>query len=283
MSLTCESRLSAKINTDGYIHGFTKTEQDRLISQSRFFEPYVYNDIDFSKCSHILEVGCGVGAQIQLLLRRWPHLKVTGIDISQSQINRAGEFLKPYIDSGRVSLHVSDGRYLPFADNSFDGALVCFVLEHISEPLTLLKELKRVIQPGSQLYCTEAFNTSLYIYPSCPSFDNYWEIFNEYQKQLQGDPNVGVKLSNLALKADFAKATLRYVHLHLDSNNQDVKQREFFVDFWTDCFLSVAPLLLAQNKIKPDLVEKMKQELYSVKSNPDSVIAYTIIQLKALK
>lgn len=56
MSLTCESRLSAKINNDGYIHGFTKTEQDRLISQSTFFEPYIYTDIDFSKCSHNLWV-----------------------------------------------------------------------------------------------------------------------------------------------------------------------------------------------------------------------------------
>ncbi|MBW4609618.1 MAG: class I SAM-dependent methyltransferase [Hassallia sp. WJT32-NPBG1] len=282
MSLTCESRLSAKINTDGYIHGFTKSEQDRLIRQSTFFEPYIYTDIDFSKCSHILEVGCGVGAQIQLLLRRWPHLKVTGVDISQSQINRAREFLKPHIDSGRVSLHVSDGRYLPFADNSFDGAFVCFVLEHTSEPLILLKELKRIMQSGSPLYCTEAFNNSLYIDPPCPSFETYWKIFNDHQKELQGDPNVGMKLCNLALKADFSETTLSDVSTHLDNRNKNAKQREFFVDMWTECFLSVAPELLSHNKITADLVEKIKNELHSIKSNPDSVFVYSLMQLKAL-
>lgn len=43
---------------------------------------------------------------------------------------------------------------LPFADGTFDAA-VCFqVLEHVSEPLELLVEARRILKPGSYLILT---------------------------------------------------------------------------------------------------------------------------------
>ncbi|MBD2500798.1 class I SAM-dependent methyltransferase [Anabaena azotica] len=281
--LRTELTLSEKRNTGGYIHSFSETEQNRLMTQSRFLEPYIYDHIDFSTCSHILEVGCGVGAQMEVLLSRYPNLKITGIDISERQIKRACEFLKPHIDSDRVSLHIGEGRELPFANDTFNGAVIFFVLEHTPDPVAILKEIKRVMQLGSHLYCTEVFNTSLYIYPFCPSVESYWRIFNHYQTELKGEPNVGIKLCNLALKAGFCEPKLRYVPVHLDARIQDTKERELFVDYWTGLFMSAAPALLSEKRITTHLLEAVKQELNSIKHNPDSVFAYTAMQLEVLK
>ncbi|MCF2149122.1 class I SAM-dependent methyltransferase [Desmonostoc muscorum LEGE 12446] len=266
-----------------YIHGYTKDEQDRLIRQSNFLEPYIYSNVDFSNCHHIIEVGCGVGAQIEALLKRWPDLKITGVDISQAQISRASEFLKPYIEAGRVSLHVSHGGELPLPDESFDGALICFVLEHAHNPLNVLKEIKRVMKSGSSLYCTEAFNAGVYTYPTCLAFQTYWEIFNRYQKELNGDPDAGIKLYNLALKAGFSEVTSAYIPIYLDDRMKDISRRINLIDWFVEAILSVAPILIAQDRVTPYLVEEMTQELSWLKHNQDTVFIYPFQQIKAVK
>ncbi len=282
MTVKSESQLS-KPRAQRYIHGFSYNEQTRLIKQSIFLETYIYNNIDFSNCRHIIEIGCGVGAQIQRLLNRWPDLKITGIDISESQIERGRKYLQPYIEAGRVSLHVGHGEELPFSAQSFDGALICFVLEHADNPLNILKQLKKVIQPGSSLYCTEAFNSGLYTYPTCLAFQTYLEIFNRYQKQLNGDPDIGVKLCNLALKAGFEATTLSYIPVQFDDRNQELAERAAIIDFFAEAFLSAAPALLIQEKVTPYLIEKMKQELYLLKHNQESIFIYPFQQMKAIK
>ena len=282
MSVKFESKLSKPVFQE-YIHGFSQNEQARLIRQSSFLESYIYKNVDFSSCHHIIEVGCGVGAQIQQLLYRWPHLKITGIDISESQISRASEWLQKYIEAGQVSLHVSNAEELPFPAQSFDGALICFVLEHVDNPLKILKQLRRVMQSGNSLYCTEGFNTGLYTYPTCLAFQTYLEIFNRYQKQLNGDPDVGIKLCNLALKAGFEATRLSYIPVQFDGRNKDVTERTAIIDFFAEAFLSAAPALLNQEKVTPYLIETMKQELHSLKNNQESIFIYPFQQMKAIK
>jgi SAM-dependent methyltransferase len=43
---------------------------------------------------------------------------------------------------------------LPFRDRCFDGAICLQVLEHVPEPLDLLKEARRVLKPGTHLILT---------------------------------------------------------------------------------------------------------------------------------
>ena len=72
-----------------YLHGYTKKEQKRLYEQARFAENIVYSDIDLSSASELLEVGSGVGAQTEILLRRFPSLHLTGIDYNANQVAQA--------------------------------------------------------------------------------------------------------------------------------------------------------------------------------------------------
>src|SRR5688500_13421366 len=103
-----------------YIHTFTPDEQDRLVRQAERLEAHVHQYVDLSGCSTVLEIGCGVGAQLRLLGRRYPDLRLTGVDISENQIRRARLLLANELSGGRVELHASRGDELPFADDSFD-------------------------------------------------------------------------------------------------------------------------------------------------------------------
>jgi SAM-dependent methyltransferase len=46
----------------------------------------------------------------------------------------------------------SDLVALPFADNTFDAVLCIQVLEHVPEPLSVLREIARVLKPGGRLF-----------------------------------------------------------------------------------------------------------------------------------
>jgi len=85
--------------TPGYLHGYSPEEQARLVKQARFLEPTVFENVNFSKQQKLLEVGCGVGAQTEILLRRFPHLKIHGIDSSKPQITRARARLAPLVNA----------------------------------------------------------------------------------------------------------------------------------------------------------------------------------------
>src|SRR4029077_1012648 len=98
----------------------------------------------------LLEVGAGVGAQTEILLRHFPELHVTGIEINDEQIAEARRFLStvPWAD-GRYEILKMNATRLEFAPESFDAAFLCWVLEHVGDPARVLGEVRRVLAPGA--------------------------------------------------------------------------------------------------------------------------------------
>lgn len=175
-----------------YLHGFSPAEQDRLVRQARMAEPILFHDIDYSGVRRLLEVGSGVGAQTEILLRRFPDLHVTCVDLSTGQLDAARRNLgrMPWVE-GRYALQQADATDLPFEPRSFDGAFLCWVLEHVPEPARVLGEVRRVLAPGAVVYLTEVMNASFLLDPYSPNVWRYWMAFNDFQFEAGGDQLVG--------------------------------------------------------------------------------------------
>lgn len=263
-----------------YLHGFTQDEQDRLRSQARFGEHTVYQNVNLSEVRNLLEVGCGVGAQSEIILRRFPDLKLTGLDRSQKQLSTAQQRLDslPYAQ-GRFHLLEMDATNLNFKPGTYDGAFLCWILEHVPDPIRVLSEVRRVLNPGSAVYITEVMNSSFFLDPYSPNVWKYWMVFNEYQLEQKGDPFVGAKLGNFLMQLGYKDIKTEIKTWFYD--NRSPQLRKDHIDYWEKLLLSASDALIEAGRIEPEVVEGMKQEMARVSSDPNAVFFYSFVQASA--
>lgn len=93
--------------------------------------------------SEVLDLGCGAG-NVSALYRE-KGCRVVGLDISENAIELAK---KQGIEAREWDLNKMP---LPFREESFDVVILSDVLEHIVAPISLLKEIKRILKRGGKL------------------------------------------------------------------------------------------------------------------------------------
>lgn len=100
----------------------------------------------------IIELGCGAAGLARSLLARHPDSQVTGLEVDERQ--HAKNLASP-----QPGLHFVAGaaQAIPFADASFDLALMLKSLHHVQMPLLsqALGEVARVLRPHGFLYVSE--------------------------------------------------------------------------------------------------------------------------------
>jgi len=264
-----------------YIHGFTTTEQERLLRQAQVAEFLIFQNIDFFESEHILEVGAGVGAQTEILLRRFPNLQLTGIDNSMQQLTTAQEYLSQHESfKGRYQYLEMDAKSLTFEADSFDGAFLCWILEHIPKPQDVLAQVKTVLKPGSTVVVNEVMNASFFVEPYSPNLWKYWVAFNDFQYENGGDPFIGAKLGNLLLNCGYQQVQTQIKTFHFDQRRP--KRCKEMIGFWEELLLSAADQLIEAQKVDPQTVEAMHQEIRRVQTDPNAVFFYSFVQAKAI-
>ncbi len=273
-------KSARRVRDDVYLHGYTTHEQDRLYHQAAFLADAVHDRLPFRRCRNVLEVGCGVGAQTEILLRHFPKLAVTGVDRSADNLRRAIAHLEQgAIGRGRFIAQEAAAETLPFAVDSFDGAFLCWILEHVADPTRTLAEVRRVLRPGSPVVCSEVMNATFFLDPYSPNTLRYWRAFNDTQLAMGGDPFVGAKLGNLLLKNGFCDIRTEVKTFHLD--NRVPGDRTEFLAYWSDLLLSGAPALAKAGKVPQEVVDGMQHELQRVARDPDAVFWYSFVQARA--
>lgn len=264
----------------GYLHGFAPEERDRLYRQARFVEHAVHDRLPFRRARKLIEIGCGVGAQTEILLRHFPDLHVTGVDQSEGNLAHAREHLgsMSWAD-GRYEFREGDAQALAFEPESFDAAFLCWILEHVGDPMMVLSEARRVLRTGANIVVTEVQNATFFLNPYSPHTLSYWMAFNDYQLEIGGDPFVGAKLGNLLLACGYRDIQTEIKTTHLDSRTPG--ERAAFIAFWSELLLSGADGLQSAGVVSAEVVEGMKSELAEAAHDPNAVFFYSFVQARA--
>src|SRR5690606_24038556 len=215
-----------------YLHGFTETEQNRLRTQAQFAEHTIFQNINFSQARNIIEVGCGVGAQTEILLRRFPKVHVTGVDLNERQLESAKKYLSSVsFAQNRYDLRQMSADNLSFEPNTFDGAYLCWILEHVPNPAQVLSEVRRVLRPGSEIVVTEVMNSSFFLDPYSPNVWKYWMAYNDFQYEHAGDPFIGAKLGNLLTQVGYHNVKTEVKTWHFDNRQPGLRKQA--IHFWS--------------------------------------------------
>src|SRR5918992_6408884 len=126
-----------------YVHGYESRENRRLHDQASSLVELLHWDTTYPAGSRVLEAGCGVGAQTVTLAANSPAALITSIDVSEASLAEASKAVQG-AGIHNVTLRQADIFRLPFAPASFDHVFLCFVLEHLAQPVEALRALKAV-------------------------------------------------------------------------------------------------------------------------------------------
>jgi SAM-dependent methyltransferase len=88
--------------------------------------------------ARVLDIGCGDGALILELAGRRPAWRFSGVEIAERAVELAAERCP------EADIRLYDGSVLPFAEGEVDLAVLSHVLEHVPDPVAVLREAGRV-------------------------------------------------------------------------------------------------------------------------------------------
>ena len=96
----------------------------------------------------VLDFGCGPGYLTKYLIDRGA-VSVTGIDVSEGEIEQARERAREDGLQDRSNFLVADAHATGFADDSFDLIVGDSILHHLDLHVALV-ELRRILRPGGR-------------------------------------------------------------------------------------------------------------------------------------
>ncbi|MDY0387084.1 MAG: methyltransferase domain-containing protein [Methanolobus sp.] len=206
-----------------YVHGYSERESVRLSNQANTLEELLHSDTKYPANSKVLEAGCGIGAQTVILSWNSPEAKITSIDISENSLNKARErAAKEGVKN--VEFRVESIFYLPFEDESFDHAFVCFVLEYLKEPVQALANLRRVLKKGGTITVIEGDHGSCFFHPKTDDAVKAWNSLIEVQARLGGDSLIGRQVYPLIKKAGFTDIAVSPRIAYSDSSRPHMEE-----------------------------------------------------------
>jgi len=217
--------------TDKYVHGYSPREEQRLHDQAGTLTKLLHHGTGYPAGSWVLEAGCGVGAQTAALSESSPGARITSVDISEESV-RAAEKRAGELGLTNVKFMQADIYNLPFDDFSFDHIFLCFVLEHLPDPVHALQVLKGKLKPGGTITAIEGDHGSTFFHPASGAAWKTIQCLVDIQKKHGGDALIGRRLYPLLEEAGFLNVSVSPRMVYVDDSRPELVQgftRDTFV------------------------------------------------------
>lgn len=277
-SLVSVFGMEFKSMIEGYVHGYDHRERNRLQDQASTLAELLHADTAYPGGSRVLEAGCGVGAQTVTLARKSPEASILSMDISLTSLMEAGEMLRS-AGVNNVRLLQADIFQLPFAPDSFDHIFVCFVLEHLPQPVEALVRLKGVLREGGTITVIEGDHGSAYFHPDSEAARRAIQCQVELQRLSAGNAMIGRQLYPLLCGAGFQSVRVSPRMVYVDSSKPALVDG-FTRKTFTAMIEGVREPAITAGLIGSELFEQGIRDLYRT-AESDGVFCYTFFKAVA--
>jgi SAM-dependent methyltransferase len=201
-----------------YVHGTTPVEQQRLTRLNQLINAASLKELRLEGGEKILDVGSGLGQLTWALAgAAGPHGSVLGIERSLEQI--AVSQL-----AANLEFRQGDALELPLASHewgTFDLAHTRFLLEHVSDPVAVVRGMARAIRPGGRAVLEDDDHGVLRLWPEPTGFPELWTAYVETYRRAGNDPYVGRRLVSLLAEAGLRPSRNTWLFFGSCAGSQD--------------------------------------------------------------
>jgi SAM-dependent methyltransferase len=154
----------------------------------------------------LLDVGSGPGTITVDLARLVAPGVVTACEVTAEALALArAEAERQQQDN--LAFEVADVNHLPFDDDTFDIVHAHQVLQHLSDPVRALAEMRRVCKPGGYVAARDGDYEAFTWFPAVPELDEWLALYRKQARANGGEPDAGRRLVSWAKAAGFTQVT----------------------------------------------------------------------------
>ena len=177
----------------------------------------------------VLDVGCGPGTITLDLARLVAPAPVLGIDRAEDVLAAARE--QAALDGvANVSFAVGDVYALDLPDDSVDVVHAHQVLQHVSDPVAALREMRRVCRPGGVVAARDADYAAMTWFPADPRLDRWMAVYSGVTRSNAAEPDAGRRLRSWAIAAGFAEVSSSASSWCFSTR----EERQWWAGLWAD-------------------------------------------------
>ena len=153
----------------------------------------------------LLDVGCGPGSLTADLAVRVAPGRVIGIDSAAAPL---AEARAAAARAGvQVDVRVGDAYAIDLPDDSMDVVHAHQVLQHVSDPVAVLREMARVCRPGGVVAARDGDYAAMTWAPRSAGLDRWLEIYRGTARANGGEPDAARELLGWAHAAGLTDVT----------------------------------------------------------------------------
>lgn len=200
--LGCYDRTMGRRHDDRYTHG----HQDAVLAAHRTRTAQnsaAYLLPRLAAGQRLLDVGCGPGTISVDLAKMVAPGEVVALEREPAVLEEVALLAA---ERGLANLTTVSGDVyaLAFADASFDVVHAHQVLQHLSDPVAALREMRRVTRPDGVVAVRDADYEIMTWYPHEPRLDRWLEIYHAVARANGAEPDAGRRLLAWAHAAGFS-------------------------------------------------------------------------------
>jgi ubiquinone/menaquinone biosynthesis C-methylase UbiE len=190
--------------SDRYTHGHDaavlRSHMTRTVDTSaRYLIPYL------APGRTLLDVGCGPATLTADLARRVAPGEVVAVDVEAIVATARQTIADRGVD---VEVRSGDVYALDLDSDRFDIVHAHQVLQHLSDPVAALREMRRVCRPGGVVAVRDSDYGAFRWWPPEPALDRWLALYHRVTAHNRAEADAGRHLLAWAHAADFSDVTL---------------------------------------------------------------------------
>jgi len=149
----------------------------------------------------VLDLGCGPGTITADIARRVAPARVVGLDASADILEQAARDTR---EVDNLEFRTGDVNALDYDDATFDVVHAHQLLQHLTDPVIALSEMRRVCKPTGVVAARDGDYRAFTWYPENPALEDWLDLCEAIGRANGGETNAGRHLLAWAHEAGFA-------------------------------------------------------------------------------